>query len=234
MQTFLRIARAALAPRFVVFVAALALASCDGSGDGATAPGPTATSPVITAVSPPSGQGSPVKPPEAPDEPPPTRGTRSESCAHGWVTPPEGDALRDVALRVLRNATAWKGTFVVTDMRYFTGPESPPSPDKGYLRVVQRWYVRGYMRNEPALQGRFLLERRRFGAGLAAVAPYDTRGWDSPDWIGFQLDTAAPAPRAYPGLPGTWSGIPYDFVKGGEGIRIPGIPADVTGCLDGT
>ena len=234
MQRFLRPARAAVAPRFVVLLVALALFSCDGSGERGAEPGATTSSPVITAVSSPSGQGSPVKPPEPPAKPPPTKGSRSASCADGWVTPPEGDALRDVALRVLRSATAWRGTFVVTDMRYFTGPESPPSPDKGYLRVVQRWYVRGYMRNDPALQGRFLLERRRFGAGLVAVAPYDTRGWDSPDWIGFQLNTADPEPRAYPGLPGTWSGIPYDFVKGGEGIRIPGLPADVTGCLDGT
>ncbi len=234
MQRFLRPARAALAPRLVVLSAALALASCDGASERGAAPGPTTTSPVNTAVSPPASQGSAVPPPEPPAEPPPRRGASSASCIDGWVTPPEGDALHDVALRVLRNATAWRGTFVVTDMRYFTGPESPPSPDKGYLRVVQRWYVKGYMRNDPALQGRFLLERRRFGAGLAAVAPYASRGWDSPDWIGFQFDTAAPDPRAYPGLPGTWSGIPYDFVKGGEGVRIPGLPAAVTGCLDGT
>ena len=125
MQRFLRPARVAVAPRFVVLLAALALVSCDGSGDRATAPGATTTSPVITAVSSPSGQGSPVKPPEPPAKLPPTKGSRSASCADGWVTPPEDDALRDVALRVLRSATAWRGTFVVTDMRYFTGPESP-------------------------------------------------------------------------------------------------------------
>jgi hypothetical protein len=234
MQEHLRPARVAIAPRLVVLSAALVLASCDGSSERGDAPGPTATSPVITAVSPPASRGSAVPPPEPPDQPPPRRGAPSASCVDGWVMPPEGDELHDVALRVLRNATAWRGTFVVTDMRYFTGPESPPSPDKGYLRVVERWYVKGYMRNDPSLQGRFLLERRRFGAGLAAVAPYASRGWGSPDWIGFQHDTADPAPRAYPGLPGTWSGIPYDFVKGGEGVRFPGLPADVTGCLDGT
>jgi hypothetical protein len=234
MQKFPLPARGALAPRIVVLLVAFALASCDGANDGAAAPGATTSSPLITAVSPPASQVSPVRPPEPPAKPPPTKGPSSASCIDGWVTPPEGDALYDVALRVLRNATAWRGTFVVTDMRYFTGPESPPSPDKGYLRVVQRWYVKGYMRNEPALQGRFLLERRRFGSGLAAVAPYASRGWDSPDWIGFQLDTVDPAPRSYPGLPGTWSGIPYDFVEGGQGVRIPGLPADVLGCLDGT
>jgi len=148
--------------------------------------------------------------------------------------PREGDELFDFALRVLRSETGWRGTFVVQDTRYFSGPESPPEPDKGYLRIVERWYLRGYLRSDPALQGRFLIERRRFGSGLAAVAPYDTRGWSSPDWIGFQYDTVDTEERTYPGLPGAWAGIPYDFVKGGGGVDIPGLPAEVVGCLDGT
>ena len=56
------------------------------------------------------------------------------------------------------------------------------------------------------------------------MAPYDTNGFRSPDWIGFQFDSADEEPRRYEGLPGEWSGIPYDFVKGGAGLEIPGCP----------
>jgi hypothetical protein len=121
----------------------------------------------------------------------------------------------------------------VTDMRAFTGPESPPS-DMGYLVDIQRWYVRLWARHDPAFQGRFLVEARRFGSGVSAVAPYDTHGWRSPDWIGFQFDSADTATKSYPRLPGEWEGRPYDFVKGGGGLDIPGLPPAVTGCLAGT
>jgi hypothetical protein len=59
-------------------------------------------------------------------------------------------------------------------MRYFEGPESPPAPDKGYLLVVERWYVKLYAERDLSFQGRFLVESRRFGRGTVAVAPYDT------------------------------------------------------------
>jgi hypothetical protein len=114
-------------------------------------------------------------------------------------------------------------------MRYFTGPESPPS-DKGYLAVVERWYVKLYTQDDLRFQGRFLVESRDFGDGVAAVAPYDTEGFRSPDWSGFQWQDTEPSP--YPGLPGAWRGTRYDFVKGGAGLDIPGLPAEVQGCLD--
>jgi hypothetical protein len=66
------------------------------------------------------------------------------------------------------------------------------------------------------------------------VAPYDTGGFRSPDWIGFQFDAADAASNAYPGLPGTWEGTPYDFVDGGEGLTFAGLPSQVVGCLRGT
>jgi len=69
---------------------------------------------------------------------------------------------------------------------------------------------------------------------VAAVAPYDTSGFRSPDWTGFQWDSADTEARAYPGLPGRWAGIPYDFVRGGAGLDIPGLPDEVRGCLGGT
>ncbi|HXF36712.1 MAG TPA: hypothetical protein VNO17_05960 [Actinomycetota bacterium] len=151
----------------------------------------------------------------------------------GWRTPPPGDRLRAFPLRVIRRTTGVRGPLEVVDLRYFVGPESPPS-DKGYLLQVERWYVKLWARRDPAFQGRFLVERRRFGAGLVAVAPYDSRGFRSPDWVGFQYESAGPGPTPYPGLPGAWAGIPYDFVRGGAGLDIPGLPPEVAGCLEGT
>jgi hypothetical protein len=237
MQTMAEFVRLAVTP-LALMLSLVAVSCAAGDGDPrAAAPGSSAvaaTPSSSTSATPSSTSATPPTRPPIPKVAPPTRGTASSGCVDGWETPARGDPRRDVPWRVIRAETGWRGTFVVVDMRYFTGPESPPEPDKGYLRVVQRWYVKGFVREDPALQGRFLVERRRFGSGVSAVAPYDTRGWASPDWTGFQLDTADPTPRTYPGLPGRWSGIPYDFVDGGGGLRIPGLPAEVTGCLDGT
>ena len=172
-------------------------------------------------------------PPALPDEPPPTRGQVASDCENGWVTPREDSPRYRLPLGVISRATAIDGPLVVVDMRYFEGPESPPS-DKGYLLVVQRWYVKLYASRDLAFQGRFLVERRRFGRGLVAVAPYDSTGFMSPDWIGFQFDSSDTDLRPYEGLPGLWSGIPYDFVDGGEGLSIPGLPDEVVGCLNAT
>lgn len=172
-------------------------------------------------------------PPALPDEPPPTRGRVATDCENGWMTPREDSSRYRLPLGVIRRATPVDGPLVVVDMRYFEGPESPPS-DKGYLLVVQRWYVKLYAQRDPSFQGRFLVERRRFGRGLVAVAPYDSTGFRSPDWIGFQFDSSDTEARPYEGLPGLWSGIPYDFARGGEGLSIPGLPEEVVGCLNAT
>ena len=136
-------------------------------------------------------------------------------------------------LRILRRTVRLPGGPVIVEMRYFTGPESPPS-EKGYIKTIERWYVKLFTEADLRFQGRFLVESREFGDGVAAVAPYDTEGYRSPDWSGFQWNEADPAPRAYAGLPGEWSGIRYDFVKGGGGLDIPGLPAEVKGCLEAT
>jgi len=94
--------------------------------------------------------------------------------------------------------------------------------------------VKLFAKRDFSFAGRFLVEARRFGQGVAAVAPYDSDGYRSPDWIGFQYDSADPEDRTYEGLPGTWAGVPYDFVEGGAGIEIAGLPDDVVGCLSGT
>jgi hypothetical protein len=170
---------------------------------------------------------------------PKTKGPATASCQNGWVTPPADSPLATEPLGIIRRTTGVKGPLVVVDMRYFTGPESPVYDSvgdkaKGYLAVVQRWYIKLYAKDDLSFQGRFLVESRVFGRGLSAVAPYDTSGWRSPDWRGFQFDSSNTSRRVVPGLPGEWSGIGYDFVKGGAGLTFPGLPDEVIGCLKGT
>lgn len=213
----------------LALVAALAAGACTDDGGDVRA---TNTTPPVSPGEVPTSTPSPT-PPALPDEPPPTRGAAGLRCESGWVTPPEGSPRYLQPLGIIRRATGVEGPLAVVDMRYFEGPESPPS-DKGYLLVVQRWYVKLYAEDDLSFQGRFLVESRRFGRGLAAVAPYDTSGFGSPDWVGFQFDSSDPETRFYEGLPGLWAGIAYDFVRGGEGLSIPGLPEQVTGCLDAT
>ena len=203
-------------------------AACD-----ADRPPPASTTPTASApVTPGSPTASPT-PPATPASPPPTSGAASTKCVDGWTTPPAGTPRFTDPLGIIRRTTGVKGPLVVVDMRYFTGPESPPS-EQGYLLVVERWYIKLYARADLAFQGRFLVEARRFGRGVSAVAAYDSQGFRSPDWVGFQFDSQDTARKTYPGLPGGWSGIPYDFVRGGEGLKIPGLPDEVRGCLEGT
>jgi hypothetical protein len=192
----------------------------------------TTTPPVVSPTDLPTSTPSPTQP-VLPEEPPLTRGQADVDCVQGWVTPAEGSSRYLQPLGIIRRTTGVDGPLVVVDMRYFEGPESPPS-DKGYLLVVQRWYVKVYAEEDLSFQGRFLVEARRFGRGVAAVAAYDTAGFRSPDWVGFQYQSEDPERRSYAGLPGSWPGTAYDFVEGGEGLTIPGLPEEVVGCLDGT
>lgn len=206
----------------------LSLAACTGDA-GSDAPSTT------TPVAPISGTGPTASPtaPALPEETPATHGPAASNCVNGWATPERGSDRYAEPLRVIRKVTGVQGPLVVVDMRSFEGPESPPS-DKGYLLDIRRWYVRAFAKDDPAFQGRFLVESRTFGIGLVAVAPYDTNGFRSPDWMGFQFDSGDPLARSYPGLPGRWAGVPYDFVAGGAGLEIPGLPDQVAGCLSGT
>lgn len=208
---------------------AFAIAACSPD-DEERAEVPT-TTPPISPVEPPTSTPSPT-PPALPEEPPLTSGQIAVDCVEGWATPEEGSARFLEPLGLIRRATDVDGPLVVVDMRYFEGPESPPAPDKGYLVLVERWYVKLYAERDLSFQGRFLVESRRFGRGTVAVAPYDTAGFRSPDWIAFQYESADPELRYYEGLPGTWSGTAYDFVQGGADLRFPGLPEDVVGCLD--
>jgi hypothetical protein len=171
--------------------------------------------------------------PALPATPPPTVGPAATKCWQGWVTPPPGSVHYAGPLQLIRSITHTRGPLKVVDMRYFVGPESPPS-EQGYIKEIERWYVKVYDPTDLRFQGRFLLEHNRFGHGVVAVAPYDTKGYRSPDWSGFQWDAGDLTRRTYPGLPGTWTGIRYDFVNGGAGLTIPGLPDEVVGCLNGT
>jgi hypothetical protein len=214
----------AIASAFVV----LALASCTGDAE----PEVPSTTPPVTPISGTGPTASPT-PPVLPAEPPATRGPVAADCVNGWVTPSRDSARYAEPLRVIRRMTGVKGPLEVVDLRTFEGAESPPS-DKGYLLDVRRWYVKAFAKDDLSFQGRFLVESREFGTGLVAVAPYDTDGFRSPDWVGFQFDSGDPEARAYPGLPGLWAGVPYDFVAGGAGLQIPGLPDEVVGCLSAT
>jgi hypothetical protein len=207
---------------------ALALAACTGDA----APDAASTTPPVTSIAETGPADSPT-PPALPEPSPATRGPVAADCVDGWVTPPRDSALYEAPLRVIRRMTGARGPLEVVDLRSFQGPESPPS-DKGYLLDIQRWYVKAFAKDDLSFQGRFLVESRAFGTGLVAVAPYDTNGFRSPDWVGFQFDSGDPEARAYPGLPGLWAGVPYDFVAGGAGLQIPGLPDEVVGCLSAT
>ena len=218
-------------PRFrlaVLVAVAVTLVACDG-GNGADSLSPTPPPPV-SLVGP---TASMVAPPPTPLTAPPTTGPAATTCVNGWATPSRNSQPYLQPLGIIRRTTGIEGPLVVVDMRLFTGPESPPS-EQGYIADVKRWYVKLYAKDDPAFQGRFLVEARRFGRGVSALASYRSHGWRSPDWIGFQWNSADTTPKAYPGLPGAWEGIPYDFVKGGGGLTIPGLPRDVAGCMNGT
>jgi len=221
---------ASWAKALVIVVLAAAAAACQGGGTSTfpNSAAPTYAPPVSEAA----GSGVSVTPPAMPDPPPPTSGPASETCVQGWVTPEEGTPDFSDPIGLIRGVAPFEGDVVVVDMRLFGGPESPPS-EQNYLEGIRRWYVKLYAADEPAYQGRFLVEERRLGRGVPAVAPYDTTGFASPDWIGFQYE-AGGDPAAYEGLPGLWDGTPYDFVEGGAGLTIPGLPAEVAGCLGGT
>jgi len=206
----------------------LALVACTGDAE----PDASSTTPPVTPISEAGSTASPTAP-ALPEEPPAISGAVAAGCVNGWMTPPRGSDQYTEPIRVIRRVTRVAGPLEVVDLRAFEGPESPPS-DKGYLLDVQRWYVKAFAEEDLSFQGRFLVEARTFGTGLVAVAPYDTKGFRSPDWVGFQFDSGDPQARAYAGLPGEWAGVPYDFVEGGAGLEIPGLPDEVVGCLSAT
>ena len=164
--------------------------------------------------------------------------TATVACVNGWSEPTDPDE-RELPFHVIRRTMKVDGEFDIDEMRYFEGPESPPST-KGYLLRVDRWYVKASLKGKSSFRGRWLIEERAFGSAVVAVAPYDSTEFVSPDWTGF-LYEGEDAPRVrYPELPGKWAGIPYDFVTGldpetGDKVfKFPGLGPEVAGCLTGT
>lgn len=208
------------------------VAGCDGSDE---TPFPNSVSPTATTSFPsPTGDvTTSPEPPALPQRPPPTSGPATAACVDGWTTPAAGTPLAAEPIRVIRRTVRLPGEPTIVDLRYFTGPESPPS-EKGYLLTIERWYVKLFTPDDLTFQGRFLVERREFGSGVVGVAPYDTRGFRSPDWSGFLWDGGDRRRRLYPGLPGRWAGVRFDFVRGGAGLTVAGLPPQVRGCLDST
>jgi hypothetical protein len=210
----------------------VALFACGGDAPdqaAQTPPPPAEQAPPATQE--PSPAGSPVD--EGVEAP-----TATLACANGWVEPTDPEE-HELPYHVIRRTMKVDGDFDTIEMRYFEGPESPLST-KGYLQRVDRWYVRAELQGDPSFRGRWLIEERAFGSAVVAVAPFRSHGFVSPDWIGFQYEGEEAPRMRYPGLPGKWSGIPYDFVTGqdpetGEKVfNFPGLPPEVSGCLTGT
>jgi len=178
---------------------------------------PTASAPSTAptdAVNPALDAASP-SPPIEPSAP----GVASPSCVNGWTTPERGSPLRGAVLNMLRTRPGER--FVVTEMRYFVGPEDAevisPRGD------VERWYVKAYSEGDPRRRQRWLARRAAVGSGIDAIAPYDSVGygpstWRRPDATDERF--ADPFER------------PCVTVKAGE--RCMGLPREVLGCLSGT
>jgi hypothetical protein len=152
-------------------------------------------------------------------------------CINGWRTPPDGAPKRDEGVTILANYMGLTDRLVVDDMRYFRGPDPENILEPRYENL-ERWYIKATLSTDPTYRGRWLVEKRTDTIlGVSAVAPYDTTGYESPDWSGF---IGEGPPRAIEGLPGMWSGIQYDFVTGEADSGFPGLPASQVGCLAGT
>ena len=173
-------------------------------------------------------------PPALPIVPPPTSGPPTGTCDQGWATPKAGHAAFTEPLGIIRRTTGVKGPLVVVDMRHFIGPESPPSdagvPARGRALVHQalrpgRHRVPGPVPGgvahvRPRLVGRRALRHRRVRVARLGRVPVRQRAHRDED--------------ATRGFPDGGRAPPYDFVRGGAGLKIPGLPDEVLGCLAGT
>lgn len=191
---------------------------------------PTAVSsqPVTATASP------PVSSPPSTSTPTPgpvAGGSPFAGCINGWTSPTPGSDAYDEGIAILGGTMGRVGPWTVTEMRYFTGPDSPGVIEPRF-DIVERWYIKASLTDDPAFRGRWLIEKRTDEIlGVSAVAPWESFGYESPGWTGF---IGEGPPQTYIGLPGQWSGIPFDFVTGeGDGGQ-PGLPPEVVDCLVGS
>lgn len=204
-----------------------------GATLGAT-PGQPSVTPIDLTPDTPPPTSTPTGLPSARPSPTPgstsplASGSPSAGCIDGWSALAAGSPLYQEALDLLDAQMAVEGPWTVPEMRYFTGPDVPWILEPHY-DVVEYWYVRAALVDDPGFAGRWLLEKRTDAIkGVAAVAPFGSFDYESPDWTAFEGDGE---PTTYLGLPGQWAGIPYDFVTGeGDGGQ-PGLPDEVVDCL---
>ena len=182
----------------------------------------------------PTGLPGPTSDQTGEPQPTPTTGLTftgaGAGCVNGWAEAPEGTAEYGTGMYLIERQMEVLGPWTVDEMRYFTGPDvfwaEVPYP------VVERWYVKARRTDDPGFAGRWLIEKRSdLDFGVVAVAPYASTGYQSPDWTGFVGDGT---PTTYLGLPGQWTGTPYDFVSGGGYNDQPGLPDEAAGCLADT
>src|SRR6188768_1794643 len=85
--------------------------------------------------------------------------TPFEGCINGWTSPhPASDEYVE-GLAILSGYMGVTSPWVVDEMRYFVGPDSPGVIEPRFENV-ERWYVRGSLESDPSFRGRFLLEKR--------------------------------------------------------------------------
>ena len=158
-------------------------------------------------------------------------GSPSAGCVDGWTSPVSGTAELDEGIAILEGYMGVIGPWRVAELRYFTGPDSPGVIEPRF-ESVERWYIRAGLTTDPAFRGRWLIEKRTDQIlGVAAVASWESSGYESPDWTGF---IGEGPPQTYIGLPGQWAGIPYDFVTGERDGGQAGLPPEVVDCLAGS
>ncbi|CAN5805198.1 hypothetical protein BH24CHL5_BH24CHL5_01320 [soil metagenome] len=161
----------------------------------------------------------------------PIGGLPGRGCINGWSSPAPGSEEYERGLLILETHMGASGPWAVAEMRYFSGPDAPGVVAPRY-EDVERWSVTATLVDDAAFRGRWLLEQRTEAIrGVSAVAPFDSLGYQSPDWTGF---VGEGPPTTYLGLPGQWSGIAYDFVTGEGDSGQPGLPDEVVGCLQAT
>jgi hypothetical protein len=181
--------------------------------------------PVAITTYPPSSQ-----PPGSAETPiPVASGAPTADCINGWISPSFDSQERGTGMYLIDRQMGVSGSWTIAEMRFFLGPDVTWSDAPA--ASVKRWYVKASLEGED-LRARWLIEQRSdLDYGVVAVAPYDTSGFLSPDWTGFSGDSE---PQTYLGLPGQWSGTPYDFVSGGGTAGGPGLPDEVVGCVSDT
>ena len=227
-------------PIIVTLVATLAMAACAGDGDQPEpsdpfAVSPTEATPTSPAAEPPVPPGSPT-PPAIPHGSPATKGPANATCEQGWVTPPAGTPMfTDPLGLILIDRTGasvtsrWSTCVCSLDRIASLGRGGCQGLPAGHPPLVHQTLRAGRL----SYQGRFIVER----AGSVAGSPRSRRTTPRVHLAGLERVPVRLGERRrkpYPGLPGAWSGIRYDFVRGGAGLSIPGLPDEVIGCLDGT